>query len=263
MVEKMIVEIKELERERVVRVYLPKSYGEGEKRYRVIYMHDGQNVFDPKDSSFNMAWEVDKVLESRNEEYIVVAVDNNTLPGKRLDEYSPWVNNWDELVMKYEKLGPKGGEGEAYGEFFAKTLVKFIDENYRTINSRQGRVVAGSSMGGLISLYIGFKYQEVFSAIGAFSTAAWFAEKGLNSFIQNVELKEPMKVYLDIGTNETSDESIKEYPNIYVRGTLEVERILKERGFNSSNLLTVVEEGAIHNEIAWNRRFPLFLDFIR
>ncbi|WP_337961116.1 alpha/beta hydrolase [Caloramator sp. mosi_1] len=142
------------------------------------------------------------------------------------------------------------------------TLKPYIDENFRTLKDRENTIVAGSSMGGFISLYIGFKYQEVFSKIGAFSTAAWFKEGELLEFLREQGQREEMKVYLDIGTEETSNDEDPNFKNYYINGTIRIYETLSEF-MDKQNIKLIIDEGATHSEIHWAKRFPEFVKFIR
>lgn len=150
-------------RERRIWVYLPPDYNQSNRRYPVLYMHDGQNLFDQA-TSFAGEWQVDETLERLFKEkgfaIIVVGIDNGG--ERRIDEYSPWVNS---------EYG-RGGEGDAYVRFIVETLKPYIDSKYRTLPNETG--IMGSSLGGLISIYAGFKYPEVFKYVGAMSSAFWF-----------------------------------------------------------------------------------------
>jgi len=150
-------------RERRIWVYLPPDYNQSNRRYPVLYMHDGQNLFDQA-TSFAGEWQVDETLERLFKEkgfaIIVVGIDNGG--ERRIDEYSPWVNS---------EYG-RGGEGDAYVRFIVETLKPYIDSKYRTLPNETG--IMGSSLGGLISIYAGFKYPEVFKYVGAMSPAFWF-----------------------------------------------------------------------------------------
>ena len=116
-------------------------------------------------------------------------------------------------------------------------------------------------MGGFISLYAGYKYPEVFSIIGAFSTAAWFSKENLIEFIKK-NYKDNMKIYLDSGTKETSDNEVSEFNEIYVNDTKELENLLLNLGQDKKDIKVVIEEGANHSEDSWKRRFPGFLEWI-
>ncbi|MPW38859.1 phosphonate ABC transporter ATP-binding protein [Thermococcus sp. 101 C5] len=224
-------------RERRIWVYLPPDYNQSDRRYPVLYMHDGQNLFDQA-TSFAGEWQVDETLERLFEEkgfaIIVVGIDNGG--EKRIDEYAPWVN------AEYER----GGEGDAYVRFIVETLKPYIDSHYRTLPDETG--IMGSSLGGLISLYAGFKYPEVFKYVGAMSPAFWFNPE-IYEFVKNSTVG-PKKIYIDWGTLELkgSNASAEIYEKL---------EILKEKGYiEGVNLLIVIEEGAAHNEYYWARRFP-------
>src|SRR5438067_8253158 len=141
----------QLDNERDILVYLPPSYASGDKRYPVIYMHDGQNLFDPN-TSFAGEWEVDQTLEKAARdgvEAIVVGIPN--MGPQRCDEYSPFVD---------AKAG--GGKGDAYIAFITDTLRPLINDDFRTLTERENTGIAGSSLGGLISLYGFFRARETF-----------------------------------------------------------------------------------------------------
>lgn len=256
----------ELDRMKTIRVFLPSTYyTEPSQFFDVLYMHDGQNLFDPKTSSYGNHWKIPETLKELEQKseikgYIVVGIDcNNGEDGrKRLDEYSPWINS--DLSEYFGKGASAGGEGEAYVDFLVHTLKPYIDQHYRTNINRENTIIAGSSMGGVISLYAGFKYPVIFSKIGAFSTAAWFAKAELFEYIKNQFGKENLKIYLDIGTKEGSDQSKVDLENIYVKDSIELNDLLLNLGLPEENLKFIIDEEAIHNEIAWANRFP---DFIR
>jgi len=157
--------IPQLNRYRRIWVYLPKSYNQlKSKSYPVLYMHDGQNLFNEQTAPFG-EWGIDECLDTLQQqtgkECIVVGIDNSD---KRMTEYNPYDH------QQYGK-----GEGAQYAEFLAKTLKPFIDQKYRTIKDAKHTFIAGSSMGGLISLYTQIKYPTVFGTSGIFSPAFWLA----------------------------------------------------------------------------------------
>ncbi|MGI4834570.1 MAG: alpha/beta hydrolase [Janthinobacterium lividum] len=163
-------------RARRVWLYLPPGYsGMSLRRYPVLYMQDGQNVFDDA-TAYSGEWGVDETLGQlgatgdNTAGCLVVAVDNGG--ERRLDEYSPWLN----AELKH------GGEGDAYVNFLALTLKPYIDSHYRTLPDAAHTAIVGSSMGGLIALYAGLKYPQVFGRVGVFSPAIWFAKDSLLSY---------------------------------------------------------------------------------
>ncbi|WP_175060315.1 alpha/beta hydrolase-fold protein [Thermococcus sp. 2319x1] len=225
-------------RERRIWIYLPPDYNQSNRRYPVLYMHDGQNLFDQA-TSFAGEWQVDETLERLFKEkgfaIIVVGIDNGG--DRRIDEYSPWVNS---------EYG-KGGEGDAYVRFIVETLKPYIDSEYRTLPNETG--IMGSSLGGLISIYAGFKYPEVFKYVGAMSSAFWFNPE-IYEFVKN-STAGPEKIYIDWGTLEGKD------PKAYIETNKKLVEILKEKGYREGvNLMVIEEKGATHNEYHWSRRFP-------
>ena len=168
-------QIPQLNRGRKVWLYLPPDYYTSNASYPVVYMHDGQNLFDKK-TAYSGEWNADETMNrlfrDKNLKVIIVGIDHGG--DKRLDEYSPWVN---------DKYG--GGEGDQYLEFITNTLKPFIDTNYNTLTDKENTAIIGSSMGGLISHYAGLKYPNIFGKIGVYSPAFWFAP----------EIKEYSRVY--------------------------------------------------------------------
>lgn len=154
----------QLNRKRRIWIYLPKNYEQHvERRYPVIYMQDGQNIFDEA-TAFSGEWGVDEYLNSLPDEKqcIIVAVDNGG--NERMQEYNPYPN---------KQFGK--GEGKAYAAFLAETLKPFVDEHYRTLTDPEFTTVCGSSMGGLISFYTAIRYPDIFGRAGVFSPSFWIA----------------------------------------------------------------------------------------
>lgn len=262
------MEIPQLSKSRTIRVWKPSDYAEDfSKRYPVIYMHDGQNLFDQQTAAYGEIWDVHTAIEDAMQAKgfqgaIVVGIDN--APGlERLDEYSPWIcERLDDMKAMGEYQRDIGGDGMLYGNFIVETLKPYIDANYRTLTDRESTVIAGSSMGGFISLYLGVEHPDVFGKVGAFSTAAWFADQSLMSHLQKIDTSKSTKWYLDVGTNETSNKNIENFNEIYVQGTLALEQALISLGVPQTDLKVVVEEDAPHFETAWARRFPTALAWL-
>ncbi|WP_170170338.1 alpha/beta hydrolase-fold protein [Hymenobacter perfusus] len=186
----------QLGRTRRIWVYLPNDYSTAPtKRYPVVYMHDGQNVFD-NCTSFSGEWGVDETLSQLQQQgldatgSIVVAVDNGG--ADRLNEMSPWNN---------PQYG--GGQGDQYVDFLAQTLKPYIDQQYRTLTGREYTGIAGSSMGGLISTYAALKYPQVYSKVGVFSPAFWFADKPLFQYLRQHPANPATRFYFVSGSTES------------------------------------------------------------
>ncbi|MES2388689.1 MAG: alpha/beta hydrolase-fold protein [Bacteroidota bacterium] len=157
--------IPQLNRERQIWIYLPPDYKTSSKTYPVLYMHDGQNLFD-QSTGFAGEWGIDETLDSLHAAgdhgCIVIGIENDG--ENRFNEYSPWNN---------PKYG--GGQGDAYITFITETLKPYVDKNYRTMPESRYTCVFGSSMGGLISLYAALRHPGVFGRAGVFSPSLWFA----------------------------------------------------------------------------------------
>jgi metallo-beta-lactamase class B len=233
----------QLGRQRRVWVYLPPGYATSTRRYPVLYVHDGQNVFDAA-TSFAGEWGVDETLDSLaargDRGVIVVAVDNGG--PRRLDEYSPW---------RHPDPRYGGGEGAAYVDFLVRTLKPHVDRRYRTLPDRRHTGVLGSSMGGLISLYAGLRHPEVFGQVGVFSCACWFARPQIYDLARRTRPgREPTRFYFVAGAVETPDGGP-------ARDQAEMVRTLAAAGFPTGRAVAsrVAADGT-HAEWFWRREFP-------
>lgn len=236
-------EIPQLNRKRRVWVYVPPGYEKSNESYPVVYMHDGQNLFDAN-TSFSGEWSVDetlnKLFNENNLKLIVVGVDNGG--EKRLDEYSPWI---------HKEYG--GGEGDAYLEFIVNTLKPHIDKHYRTLLGKHNTAIIGSSMGGLISHYAGMKYPKIFGKIGVYSPAFWFAPE-VNEFSRNNGNIKDSKIYFLAGGKEGSNTRFEEI-NQTVKDMNSMVNTLKAQGFPSENIYSKVVPEGKHNEALWRTSF--------
>jgi predicted alpha/beta superfamily hydrolase len=225
----------QLNRARRIWVYLPPDYDTTTHSYPVLYMHDGQNLFDVK-TSFSGEWEVDESLNQMfsqgYEVPIVVGIDNGG--SSRIDEYTPWKNN---------QYG--GGEGEKYIAFLVETLKPYIDSHYRTLTNTGSTGIMGSSLGGLISHYAMVTYPEVFSKIGIFSPSYWFSDTVYSYTTDNFDALS-IRAYLMAGDNEGEGT----VPDMQEMATL-----LQNSGLTVSNLQLKVVAGGQHNEALWRQEF--------
>lgn len=222
--------IPQLNTTRRIWIYLPPDYKTSRKKYPVIYMEDGQNLFNDA-TSFSGEWKVDETLETFAKngklEAIVVGIDNGG--SERLNEYSPWKN---------EKYG--GGKGDLFTEFLVKTLKPYIDKRYRTLPQAKNTGLIGSSMGGLITLYAGVKYPDKFGKLGIFSPAFWFAENDFKKFLnENSNRLKQTKFYFLAGKKESEE---------MVSDTQEIVKILKRKGIPEKNIVSKFDEYGTHSE---------------
>ena len=243
-----------LNNDRDVIVYLPPGYEANKtKRYSVFYLHDGQNLFDGATSFIpGQEWRVDEtaqtlILAGKIEPLIIVGIYNT---GKdRVNEYTATED------AKYKA----GGKADLYGRFLIEELKPFIDSTYRTKKDAAHTGLGGSSLGGLVSLYLGLKYPNVFSRIAVVSPAVWWADNQIVHYTE-AHPKQSLRIWLDIGTKEGRD--TKE-----AQATVDGARLLKEalikKGWKPEKDLKYFEaEGAEHNERAWAARVQQILEFL-
>ena len=225
----------ELNRDRKVWIYLPPDYDTSNEDYPVLYMHDGQNVFDLV-TSFAGEWEVDETLNALHAAgdpgIIVVAIDNGG--SLRIEEYTPWFNT---------QYG--GGDGDAYINFIVDDLKPFVDANYRTLPGREHTGIMGSSLGGLISTYGAVEHQDVFSKVGAFSPAYWINPEAYQH-VSATGQQESMRIY-QLGGSLEGPSIVDEMHNMH--------DILAATGFGADTVLTVEVANGEHSEWFWAQEF--------
>jgi predicted alpha/beta superfamily hydrolase len=227
---------------RNVVVALPPGYhDESPRRYPVVYLQDGQNLFDPV-TSYSGDWKLGPLLDGlagRGAQPIVVGIANART--RRLYEYSPFPD---------PRLG--GGGGDRYLAFLTETVKPSIDRAFRTLADPQQTVIAGSSMGGLFSLYAGLHRPEVFGTVGALSPSLWFADRRVFGLLETGSA--PPRVYLDIGLLE---------PAAAVADVRRLRELLERRGLREGADFRYHEdpEGR-HDEETWGRRLGAALPFL-
>ena len=229
--------IPQLSTTRRIWLYLPPDYATSTKNYPVLYMQDGQNLFD-NNTSFSGEWQVDETLNTLFNEgdygAIVVGIDNGG--SERLNEYSPWVNT---------QYG--GGNGAEYASFMANTLKPYIDANYRTRPEPAMNALIGSSMGGLIATYGVCEYPNAFRKAGNLSPAYWFALTDLNNYINTtVSGLQDHRMYFVAETTE----SITMVPNITT-----IRNNLIQKGLTAANAFTKFDTYGTHSENYWKGEF--------
>ena len=229
--------IPQLNRTRKIWIYLPPDYETSTKTYPVIYMQDGQNLFDNA-TSFSGEWQVDETLNTlfSQGDYgaIVIGIDNGG--GNRINEYTPWNNT---------QYG--GGEGDLYMQFMAETLKPYVDANYRTKPAKEYNALIGSSLGALISNYGGVKYSGTFSKVGSFSPAYWINNTQFNNYIttSTADLS-GMRIYFVGGSGESAT---------LVNDIQTVKNNLQTKGLTATNTMVKIDSYGQHNENYWKGEF--------
>ena len=243
-----------LNNDRDIVVYLPPGYKAGrKKRYAVLYLQDGQNLFDGATSFIpGQEWRVDETAQAlisagKIEPLIIVGIYNT---GKdRINEYTPAADE------KY-----KGGKADLYGRMLVEELKPFIDSAYRTRPDARHTGLGGSSLGGLVSLYLGLKYPTVFERLAVVSPSVWFANHHIVRYVEASSKRPKVRIWLDTGTKEGSNAE-------EAQRTIKDARLLKEtlikKGWKLGRDFTYFEaEGAEHNERAWAARVEQILKFL-
>jgi predicted alpha/beta superfamily hydrolase len=234
---------------RNVLVYLPPGY-DPVRRYPVLYMNDGQNLYDPEDAFGGVPWAVDEtaqalILAGRIDPLIIVGVYN--AGDGRIDEYTP-------VKTDRGRMRGRGGKADIYGRMLIEELKPFIDAEYSTRPEREFTGLGGSSLGGLVSLYLGIKRPDVFSRLAVLSPSAWWANNQIIREAAKIDNRLPLRIWLDIGKREGSQ--IKHQ----VRALKE---ILLAHGWQDGRDLAYYEiPNARHDESAWAARFGNVLEFL-
>jgi predicted alpha/beta superfamily hydrolase len=231
----------QLRNHRYIDVYLPDSYEDGRRRYPVVYMQDGQNLSDPAIAFAGQTWHLHEGvswLGERGIEPIVVGIHNT--PG-RLAEYSPVAD---------ARHG--GGDGDRYARFLIDTLKPRIDTTYRTRRDREATVIAGSSMGGLIALYLYFRRPSPFGRAAVMSPSIWFGGRAVLDLVGRSRQTRG-RIYIDVGTSEGAGT---------VKNARVLNRLLRRKGYRKDTLRYVEAEGHQHREADWAWRLPHALEFL-
>ena len=223
------------EETRSVVVYLPGNYDEEVRRYPVIYMQDGQNLFDDG-TSYSGSWGLSEELVSASRlgaDAIIVGVYHASQ--HRINEYSPFVD---------ERVG--GGEAAAYITWLCDVLRPVINERYRTLPAREHTGVAGSSMGGLFSLFAIFERSDVFGFAAVMSPSLWFAHGAIFDWVRSRPFAD-VRIYLDVGAREGAKTLLN---------AQHMRDLLMSRGYERGERLRWVQDAiGVHHESAWGRRF--------
>ena len=236
--------IPQLDRYRRIWIYLPPDYFTSTKDYPVLYMEDGQNLFDDA-TSFSGEWHVDESLNTLmglgDYGAIVIGIDNGG--AYRLDEYSPWNN---------PSFG--GGQGDLYMQFLSETLKPYVDANFRTRPEPQFNALIGSSMGAFISAYGGAKNPGQFGKLGLMSPAFWFSMTSLSNYITGATTDmSQLRMYFVAGQNE----SASMVPNIST-----IANNFDSNGVSASNIFIKIDSFGQHNEAYWSGEFSAMYQWL-
>jgi predicted alpha/beta superfamily hydrolase len=238
---------------RDVLVYLPRGYRRlSGRHYPVLYLHDGQNVFDAATSFSGVEWGVDEsaehlIKERLIEPVIIVAVANTG--EQRIHEYAPTRGVIDAKAKRKRR---SKGLARKYGQFLMEELKPYIDRKYRTKPDAEFTGLGGSSLGGLATLAIGILYPHAFRRLMVMSPSIWWDDFAIYRLVDSIEQKPPLRIWLDTGTAELGWEQARE-----------LLKRLVEKGWEIPKDLQYMEaQSGDHSEAAWAARVKPALQFL-
>lgn len=238
----------QLHRTVTLRIYTPTPDPSSQTTYPVGYFFDGQNLFDRETASYGMIWALDEALEALALPMIIVGLDSEE--SSRLEEYSPWP--WQPPNLDAVLTG-RGGQGGATGRFIVEDLIPWVEANYPTTDER---LIGGSSLGGVMSLYLALTYPETFRHVLAMSTASWVFADDFDALLTRINPDHRQRFYIDVGTKESEDEGLNDF---YLTANQHLAEVLKAAGVAHR---FVIDEDARHNEDAWRKRLPDALSWL-
>ncbi|HEY7408613.1 MAG TPA: alpha/beta hydrolase-fold protein [Gemmatimonadaceae bacterium] len=234
--------------EHTLMVYRPPGYRDDRlRRFPVLYLHDGQNVFDRATSATGAEWSVDETAQrlieaGAIEPLIIVGVYN--AGDHRIDEYTPTRDSRKNI----------GGNADGYGRMLVQEIKPFIDRRYRTLRSAANTGLGGSSLGGLITMHLGLRYPTVFSRLAVLSPSVWWDDRAIVREVETLATKPPLRIWLDAGTGEGED---------VTRDSRLLRDALVRKGWVVGHDLAYLEaEGGGHNEQSWATRVEGVLRFL-
>lgn len=244
MVENFIAHITPFGLDRNTFVYLPDDWQSSGRRYPVVYMFDGHNLFFDSTATYGTCWGLKEYMDA-HPQAIIVAPECNHEGNARLEEYSPYDFVWQEYDIK--------GRGKAYLDWMVQELKPLIDAKYPTLPDRENTAIGGSSMGGLMSLYAVTAFNDVYSRAACLSPSIWFATRSLDRLIRDAQFAPDTVIYMDYGSREMAhhDNMRKQYAAVTSR-LLEKQVLLTSR---------IVPNGD-HCEACWEEQIPFFMHIL-
>jgi predicted alpha/beta superfamily hydrolase len=245
----------------MLRVFLPGNYFSPHnrtRRYPVLYLQDGQNVFDKATSSTGKEWEADESVDQLVSEFkirpmFIVGIDN--AGEQRSSEYLTYP---DPHNPQFQSSTPPELQGAKYAEFLTKEVMPFLEKRYRIATGPANTGIGGSDYGAVVALTTALHHPTIFGKLLLESPSLWVGDGKLLPEVENAKLL-PQKIYLGIGTNEAGN---PESDGLILKYFRDMDAILKSKGLGPSRLKIVVDAGGQHNEDAWARRLPDALLFL-
>ena len=226
-------------------IYLPVTYRrQPQRRYPVMYMFDGHNVFFDSDATYGKSWGMKDFMDRSKKDMIIVAVECNHQGNGRLEEYSPFDHENDTL-------GAITGRGKQYMDWMVKALKPYIDRTYRTLPQRENTIIAGSSMGGLMALYGAVSYNDVFQRAACLSPSVWVDPDKVLQLVAGARIRNDTCIYMDYGSLEIHNHEANASALIAVSHLLLTKRV---------DLTFRIVPGGTHSEASWEKQIPIFMD---
>ncbi len=233
------------EKKRRAYIYLPDAYfNEPTRRFPVMYMFDGHNVFFDSHATYGKSWGMNSYMSWTKKPLIIVAVECNHENNRRLMEYSP-------LTFENTTVGKVKGEGKNYMDWLVNTLKPAIDKKVRTLPDRMNTIICGSSMGGLMALYAAAEYNDTFQRAACLSPSVWVAPAKVIKMIAKANIKNDTCIYMDYGSIEMYNHATNKEALISVAHLLLSKHV---------NLAFRIVPGATHSEASWEKQIPIFMD---
>jgi len=226
-------------------VYLPDSYEKDtDRRYPVMYMFDGHNVFFDSDATYGKSWGMASYMNRTRKQMIIVAIECNHEGNRRLIEYSP-------LSFENTTVGKVHGKGREYMNWMVNTLKPSIDTRLRTLPDRENTIICGSSMGGLMALYGATEFNHVFQRAACLSPSVWVAPAKVVRMISKAKVLDDTCIYMDYGSEEIYNHAANAEALISVSHHLLTKHV---------NLAFRIVPGGTHCEASWEKQIPIFMD---
>ena len=232
------------DKKRKAYVYLPEDYEyDEERRYPVLYMFDGHNLFYDYEATYGKSWGLKEYLDKTRTPLIIAAVECNHEGHSRLSEYSP-------VDFTFKDGTPIKGKGKKYMDWLVNTFKPYIDENLRTLSDRAHTAIAGSSMGGLMTIYALAKYNKYFSRGAALSPSLWVENGSVPAFVRTGKFGKDTVLYTDYGSLEFKNHDTQKAA---FRDTV---ACLTDKGVNITSRIIY---GGTHSEASWEKQIPFFM----
>lgn len=250
--ENFLIDSSKLNREVKIYMHLPQKYDESGKKYPILYMHDGEIIFNDFDNEESEIGILDKYSKTKNKKEVILVGISSGEGKVRNDELCPFpkMNKRTNMVV--------GGKTDVYFEFILDELMPIINQKYRTITTPEYTGMLGISLGGMCTLYASAKLSSTFSNFAFVSSAHYRLQKEMLDFVKNEDFKNVSKLYSDVGTQESNNQEIVEK---FVCSNEEIYEILKAKPHIKKFEYNIIENSK-HETSYWNERFTDIVDFM-